>query len=361
MYPVVPRDVRSLQLNRLGYLRAKWQICSKYKESGRQTDPTDTGKISARASPPHPPIWALHGPALVCVTKLPIPTILMTNIQQPILAPTTHSGCRLRTQSGDDSKAHTGVQMARRPSYGYRLMLMQTHPADNGRCKPIVHIVNGDEAVRDSLANAIRGAGLNAVVFASAAAFLSSASAGRFGCLLLDFDSLHIDDCVAQATLLAAASTMPLVLIVGQDGIPGSVRALKTMAVDFLLAPFEDHALVESLMLACEQGSNRFESELRLAAVRIRYASLTMREKQVLALVTEGLMNKQVAARLNLQVITVKVHRATMMRKMRCRRLVELVRAADTIDIEVHPLQATQRRISSWPSTTGPIRADAVT
>jgi FixJ family two-component response regulator len=214
-------------------------------------------------------------------------------------------------------------------------MFMQTRPADNPKhgCNTWVRIVCADESLRVTLADAIRDAGLMAIVFESADAFLSSPTAGR-GCLLLDINSLEVNDRAAQAALLAAAATMPLVLIVRPGGVPAPARALKAMAVDFLLVPGEDHALVESVTLACRQDLSRSESELRLAAMRARYESLTAREKQVLALVTEGLMNKQVAARLGLQVITVKVHRATMMRKMCCRRLVELVRAADTLEVE---------------------------
>ena len=240
-------------------------------------------------------------------------------------------------------------------------MLMQTDTAgdENHECDPFVHIVSSDETLRVSFDSAIRDAGMGAVTFESADKFLSSSPSARRGCLVLDTESLELSDAAAYAALIAAATTMPLVLIVRQTGIPASVRALKALAVDFLITPVEDHALVESVALACQKDSRRSESEIRLAAMRIRYASLTLRQKQVLELVTEGLMNKQVAARLGLTVITVKVHRATMMKKMRCRRLVELVRAADTLTTEIQSPQAMQRRVYLSPSNAESLGAAA--
>jgi FixJ family two-component response regulator len=240
-------------------------------------------------------------------------------------------------------------------------MLMQTETAgdETPECDSYVHIVSGDETLRGGLVNAVREAGFGAVTFESADTFLADSSSARRGCLVLDTESLELGDSVAYAMLIAAAATMPLVLIVRQTGIPASVRALKALAVDFLITPVEDRALVESVALACKQGTRRSEAEVRLAATRIRYASLTLRQKQVLALVTEGLMNKQVAARLGLTVITVKVHRATMMKKMRCRRLVELVRAADTLTVEAQLPDTMQQRGYSSPLVTDSPRAAA--
>ena len=231
-------------------------------------------------------------------------------------------------------------------------MLMQTQTADDEKHEacPFVHIVSGDETLRIGLVNTIRDAGLGAVTFESAETFLASSPAARRGCLLLD-THLLASDSAAYATLIAGAAMMPLVLIVRQTGIPSSVRALKALAVDFLITPLEDHALVESVALAFQQDALRSERAARLAAVRIRYSTLTVRQKQVLALVIEGLMNKQVAATLGLTVITVKVHRAMMMRKMRCRRLVELVRAADTLTIEDQSLQTMRHRTQLSPSS----------
>jgi FixJ family two-component response regulator len=238
-------------------------------------------------------------------------------------------------------------------------MLMQTETAGEGNHErdPFVHIVSGDETLRVGLVNAIRDAGMGSVTFESTDAFLSySSSSARRGCLVLDTESLELTDGAAYATLIAAAATIPLVLIVRQTGVPASARALKALAVDFLVTPVEDHALVESVAFACQKDSRRSEADLRLAAIKIRYASLTVRQKQVLALVTEGLMNKQVAARLGLTVITVKVHRATMMKKMRCRRLVELVRAADTLTVETQ-LPQTMRVRALSPSNADSLRA----
>jgi FixJ family two-component response regulator len=215
----------------------------------------------------------------------------------------------------------------------------------------MVRIVSADESFRTGVGNAVRDAGLTVTMFESAGAFLVSLPSGKRGCLLLDTDSVELKDEAACAMLIAAAATMPLVLIVREAGIPASIRVLKAMAVDVLLSPVKAHALAESGAPASQQDTHRSESDLRLAAMRTRYAGLTMREKQVLALVTEGLMNKQVAAMLGLQVITVKVHRATMMRKMRCRRLVELVRAADTLEIESPMPLGMQDRNAFGPFT----------
>jgi FixJ family two-component response regulator len=201
------------------------------------------------------------------------------------------------------------------------------------RADPVVHLVHANRSLSDDLSPVVQSVGLGFLAYTSPGEFIAAQIISPHGCLLLDVNFPELNDPAFEAALLAAAATLPVILVMQQVGITCSIRRLKSAAVDFLLEPFERDEFVESVTLACEEDFRGLESRCELARLQARYASLTNREKQVLAFVCEGLMNKQAAAILNLSVITVKVHRATMMRKMRCRRLVDLIRLADALHI----------------------------
>src|SRR5277367_424250 len=198
---------------------------------------------------------------------------------------------------------------------------------------PTVHLVHNDPAIRGRIEELLRNAALKSETYPSPEAFISAAPSDPRGCLVLDIDFPGLDDRCSQATLLAAAAIIPIILVIGTTSLSSCSRAIKATAIDFLIEPFDKHAILESIVLACAENSRRLESANEFASLLRCYTSLTSREKQVFELVCEGLMNKQTAALLNLSVITVKVHRATLMRKMRCRRLVDLVRAADALNV----------------------------
>lgn len=197
--------------------------------------------------------------------------------------------------------------------------------------RAIVTLIHPDPHMAESLIQTIRIRGFDVQYYASPDSFIASKALRGRGCLLLDTNFPQLGTPGLQATFFSAAKRMPIILLIRRPGLPSSARRLKALAVDFLVEPLEEASLQESVALACEEDCRQVDEERELASVQSRYASLTSREKQVLALVLEGLMNKQAAARLDLSVITVKVHRATMMRKMHCRRLVELVRAAGVL------------------------------
>jgi FixJ family two-component response regulator len=198
---------------------------------------------------------------------------------------------------------------------------------------PVVHVIDDDTALRDGLCNLLRSADIAAVGFASPQAFLDAWSPEACGCLLLDIRFPDINGLDFQAEFEAIGIQMPVILMTGHADVPSSVRGMKAGALDFLVKPFEDEELFGSVRAALERDSARFAAEATLRDLSERFGSLTAREREVMALVCKGLMNKQVAGDLNLSEITVKVHRGTMMRKMRVRTLADLVRCASALGI----------------------------
>jgi FixJ family two-component response regulator len=201
--------------------------------------------------------------------------------------------------------------------------------------KPVVHIVDDDVTVRDALTNLLHSAALSVITFCSPRQFIESWQGSDQGCLVLD---IHFPDGSGldfQARLRSLEISMPVILMSGYADVPSSVRGMKAGAVDFLTKPFDDQSLLDAIAAAFKRDAIRFRSETKVFGLAIRYASLTSREREVFALVTKGFMNKQVAGKLNLSEITVKVHRGTMMRKMKMRTLADLVRAAEALKSEI--------------------------
>ncbi len=200
--------------------------------------------------------------------------------------------------------------------------------------KPIVFVIDDDESVRDSLSSLFRSVELKVMVFGSATEFLEIELPECPACLVLDVRLPGVSGLEFQDDLAKANIQYPIVFISGHGDIPMSVRAMKAGALEFLTKPFRDQDLLDAVGLALEQDRARRDKERSMTELRANYESLTPREKEVLPLVTSGLMNKQIAFELGISEITVKVHRANLMRKMAAQSLADLVRMADLLDLD---------------------------
>lgn len=197
----------------------------------------------------------------------------------------------------------------------------------------LVHVVDDDAPVRAGLESLLRSVGIDVRSHASADAFLAADRPEVAGCLVLDVRLPGTSGLEFQARLAALGIPMPVVMITGFGDVPMSVRAMKAGAVDFLPKPFRDQDLLDAVTLAIGRDRARREQAARLSALRERYDTLTPRERQVMALVIQGRMNKQVAGDLSVSEITVKIHRGAAMRKMKARTLPDLVRMAEALGL----------------------------
>ena len=175
--------------------------------------------------------------------------------------------------------------------------------------------------------------GMRVDVFGSATEFLKSTLPDIPSCLVLDVRLPGVSGLDFQAELAKANIQVPIIFITGHGDIPMTVRAMKAGAVEFLTKPIRDQDLLDAVQLALDRDRARREAEKTVSAVRERYELLTPREQEVIALVTTGLMNKQIAAEMDVSEITAKVHRGNVMRKMGAKSLAELVRMADLLGI----------------------------
>ena len=199
-----------------------------------------------------------------------------------------------------------------------------------GEC-PVVYIVDDDESLGQALESLFRSVGLAARVHGSVQSFLASSPGGEPGCIVLDVRLPGLSGLDFQDRLDEFGIALPVVLMTGHGDIPMSVRAMKAGAVDFLAKPFRDQDMLDAVAAAIDRDRDRRRTEENSAALRARYATLSPREQQVMALVTAGLMNKQAAGELGLSEITVKIHRGAAMRKMGARTLADLVRMAEAL------------------------------
>jgi FixJ family two-component response regulator len=193
---------------------------------------------------------------------------------------------------------------------------------------PIVFIVDDDVSVRESLELLVRYEGWRPETFASARDFLDYPRALVPSCLVLDISLPGLNGLELQKRIAVERAEMPIIFITGHHDVPMTVEAMKAGAVEFLTKPFDDKALLDAVRQALDSSRIALAQGTELRELRSRYESLTPRERQVMALVVAGLLNKQVGAELGISEITVKAHRGQMMQKMKASSLADLVRIA---------------------------------
>jgi RNA polymerase sigma factor (sigma-70 family) len=205
------------------------------------------------------------------------------------------------------------------------------HPARATTVTPVVFVVDDDVSVRESLEMLILAAGWHPETFPSATDFLAHPRRGGPSCLVLDVSLPDLNGLDLQKRIVDWTD-MPIIFITGYGDVPTSVQAMKAGAAEFLTKPFDDEVLLSAIGQAIERSRNELAKEAELHALRNRHASLTPREREIMALVVSGRPNKQIAAELGISEITVKAHRGRVMRKMQVESLAHLVRIAAALD-----------------------------
>ena len=197
--------------------------------------------------------------------------------------------------------------------------------------QPTVFVIDDDEALREGLSSLFRSIGVQVKTFASVKDFELGKMRDTPGCLVLDVRLPGKSGLDLQTDLNQADFQMPIVFISGHPDVPISVRAIKAGAVEFLVKPFREQELLDAVRNGFERDQQRREKQKLYLELRTRYETLTPRQQELFAFVASGLMNKQIAGEMGISLITVKVHRGSVMQKMRARSLAELVRMADIV------------------------------
>lgn len=198
---------------------------------------------------------------------------------------------------------------------------------------PTVFVVDDDVSVREALRSLLRSVDLAVETFGSAAEFLRVKLPDAPSCLVLDVRLPGVSGLDFQGELAKSGINIPIIFVTGHGDIPMTVKAMKAGAVEFLTKPFRDQDLLDAVQVALERDKARHRNADAIAALRAKFSTLTPREQEVMACVTGGLMNKQVAATIGITENTVKVHRGNLTRKMGARSLAELVRMADLLGL----------------------------
>jgi len=211
-------------------------------------------------------------------------------------------------------------------------------PADPAAA-PVVLVIDDDASLRDALDDLFNSVGLRTHIFGSTAEFLKGSLPDAPSCLVLDIRLPGQSGLDFQAQLTQSNINIPVIIMTGHGDIPMSVRAMKAGAIDFITKPFRDQDMLDAVTQAIERDRQRRISEKTLTDLRQLFTSLTAREREIMTLVTTGLMNKQVAAEVGLSEITVKIHRGHVMKKMGARSLADLVRMAE--HLKLHATKAS--------------------
>ncbi len=200
--------------------------------------------------------------------------------------------------------------------------------ASSSNATPIVFVIDDDISVRESLELLLRSEGWEPETFASAQEFLIRPRPAVPSCLVLDVFLPDFNGLDLQKRLALERTDMPILFITGHSDVPTTVRAMKAGAVEFLVKPFEQNVLLEAIRECLDRSRLVLAREMEMHALRNRYASLSRRERQVMALVVSGLLNKQIGGELGISEITVKAHRGRMMQKMHAESVANLVKIA---------------------------------
>jgi FixJ family two-component response regulator len=199
--------------------------------------------------------------------------------------------------------------------------------------RTVVAIIDDEESVRKSLVRMLRATGLQALAFPSAQEFLDSSQGQIVSCVVSDLRMPGLDGLGFQRMLLAKLPHLSMVFITGYGDIPASVTAMKAGAVDFLEKPVKGATLIDAIHRASERSLSLRATNAEIDALRVRYETLTPREREVFSLVTAGLLNKQVAAELGVAEKTIKQHRGHVVDKMAAQSLAELVLMAERLGV----------------------------
>ena len=207
--------------------------------------------------------------------------------------------------------------------------------------RPVVFVVDDDPSMREAVQDLIASVGLEARGFASPREFLEAARPDAPACLVLDVRLPGSSGLNFQQDLVRSGIHIPVIFITGHGDIPMSVRAIKAGAVEFLTKPFRDQELLDAINAGIERNRAQRREGAVLDDLRLRFAALTPREREIMALVILGRMNKQIAGELGVSEVTVKVHRGQIMRKMRAKSLPELVRMGDSLRLDTSSAAGT--------------------
>ncbi|SEH18245.1 two component transcriptional regulator, LuxR family [Sphingopyxis sp. YR583] len=197
----------------------------------------------------------------------------------------------------------------------------------------LVHVIDDDPGMRGALGSLLRSAGFEVALHASTDGFRDAVTVDIPSCLVLDIRLRGENGLDFQDWLAAERYEIPVILITGHGDIPMTVRGMKAGAIDFLPKPFSDEQMLDAVANGIAKSRERLEAGVEIARLKQGYAKLTPREAEVMSLVVTGLMNKQVAARLDLSEITVKIHRGNVMKKMEAQSLADLVRMAEQLGV----------------------------